>query len=123
MRTINNDGPVYLQLDILNMLEYGGTDAKNIKNAMDVVFDEERGKVSITSKDYQKKMIGATADSASVNMGAHKDILNQMTESRQCILKINCVNYRIELAAKSVVTDSVFEEEEQFYFFITEDPS
>lgn len=41
----------------LNMSEYGGTDADSIKNAMDGVFDEERDEVSLTSKDYWKKMI------------------------------------------------------------------
>ena len=39
-RITKNGTPIYLLVDLLNMSEFGGTDADSIKEAMDGVFDE-----------------------------------------------------------------------------------
>ena len=51
-------------------------------------------------------------------MGAYRRVLTQLAESRDCLLKIHCVNHHIELAAKKVVNDSVYSEVEILYLTI-----
>ena len=115
VRTVRNGFPIYLLLDLLNMSEYGGTDALSIKTAIDGTFDEESGSVKLSADDYRRKMISATADGASVNMGAYQGVLTRLSTTRDWLLPIHCVNHCIELAAKKVVTDSVYKSVEEFY--------
>lgn len=117
-RIVRNGAPLYLLVDLLNMSEYGGTDANSIKEAIDSIFDETNGSIKLTEEEYRRKIISATADGASVNMGAYRGVLTQLEESRDWLLKIHCVNHRIELAAKKVVNDSVYSEIETLYLTI-----
>jgi len=51
-------------------------------------------------------MISATADGGSVNFGIYKSLLTQLSEDRPWLLKIHCVNHRLELAVKDAMKDS-----------------
>ena len=117
-RITRNGSPLYLMVDLLNMSEFGGTDANSIKEAMDSVFDEENGAIKISSEDYMRKLISATADGASVNMGAHLGVLTQLQQNRNWLLQIHCTNHWIELAAKKAINDSVYTEVETIYLTI-----
>lgn len=59
--------------------------------------------------------MGATADGASVNTGCHKGVLTQLGEERPWLLKIHCVNHRIELAVKDATNIKYFKKAEKFY--------
>ena len=117
-RIVRNGTPIYLLVNLLNMSEFGGTDADSIKDAIDSVFDEHSGTIKLSAEDYRRKLITATAEGASVNMGAYRSVLTQMEETRDWLLKIHCVNHRIELAAKKVASESVYAEVETLYLYI-----
>ena len=117
-RVVKNGSPTYMLLTLLNMSEYGGTDANSIKSAIDGVFDAECGDIKLTEGEYRRKLISSTADGASVNFGAFQGVLTQLAENRDWLIKIHCVNHRVELAAKKVINESVFTDVEQFYLSI-----
>ena len=122
-RVVRNGSPIYILVNLLNMADYGGTDADSIK----------QGDIKLTEEEYHRKLVSATADGASVNFGAYRGVLTdgasvnfgayrgvltQMSENRDWLVKIHCVNHRVELAAKKVVNDSVFLQVEEFYLSI-----
>ena len=72
------------------MSEYGGQDSDSIKLALDGIFDETNGKIPMSPEKYRLKLISATADGASVNMGVHNGVLTQLSEYREWLLKIHC---------------------------------
>jgi hypothetical protein len=66
-------------------------------------------------EDYQNKVVSATADGASVNMGCYRGVLTQLKD-RVWLLILHCINHRIELAVKdSFKEESAFDEVEEFY--------
>ena len=61
-------------------------------------------------------MVSATADGASVNMGNLTGTLTQLQHERPWMLKIHCVNHRVELAVKDVMSqDPNCAEADKFY--------
>ena len=97
------------------MADFGGTDADSLKKAIDGVFDLENGKVKLTQEEYTFKVIGSTADGASVNFGIHKGLLTQLARTRPWMLKVHCVNHRVELAFKESIKDSTFDDVDKLY--------
>ena len=79
VRTERNGIPVYFVASILEMSQYGGTDADSIKKAIDDVFVE---KLFLDEDQYVYSMISSTADGASVNFGKYRGVLTQLKSAR-----------------------------------------
>jgi len=86
------------------IFSYGGANATAIKKAVDKIFTEKYNLGDV--EQYCDKMISATADGASVNFGIYKGLLTKLSEDRPWLLKIHCVNHRLELAVKDAMKDS-----------------
>lgn len=112
-RVERNGGPAYLMASLLQMSKFGGTGAQATKDAIDSVF-KEGGILELN--DFVHKLIGSTADGASVNFGAYGGLLKKLEdEGRPWLVKIHCVNHRTELAVKDAFKDSVFKTVDSFY--------
>ena len=107
--------PVYITLSLLEMSDFGKTDATSLKERTDQVFDKEKGFLRLDSKKYEQRLVSATADGASVNFGADNGLLTKIAATRPWLLKIHCSNHRTELAIKTVFEESVFKEVEDLY--------
>ena len=44
--------PVYITLSLLEMSDFGGTDAASLKEGIDQIFDKEKGFLRLDSKKY-----------------------------------------------------------------------
>ena len=104
---------MYFLVSLLEMSEWGGTNAESLKAGIDSIFDPVNGKIPLG--DYQTKLVSCTADGASVNFGHISGLLTRIGRERNWLLKIHCSNHRIELAVKSAFKDSKFEELDEFY--------
>ena len=96
---------------LLEMSNWGGTDATSLKEGIDNIFQNGSFKID----DYQTKLISVTSDGASVNFGKNTGLLTQMSAEREWLLKIHCANHRIELAVKDAFKESAFDEVDRFY--------
>ena len=84
--------------DLLQMSRYGDTDAVSLKNGIDSIF---KPKGPLPCEDYNVKLVALTSDGASVNTGQITGLMTRIAnEGREWLLKIHCVNYRVELAVK-----------------------
>ena len=97
---------------LLEMSEWGGTNAKYLKLAIDNIFSE---KGHLPLKGYETKLIAATADGAAVNFGHIQGLMTRLCAERNWLLKIHCINHCIELAVKDAVKKSQFKKIEDFY--------
>ena len=72
--------------------------------------------MNIETEKYRISLVSATADGANVNMGAIRGTLTQLQQERPWLLKIHCVNHRVELAVKNAMTSNTYVgEAEKFY--------
>ena len=69
LRIEKEDVSVYLASSLLEMADFGGTDAHSLKNALDSVFNDTG---NVLCADYETKLVSATSDSGNVNLGVHK---------------------------------------------------
>lgn len=122
VRTERNGIPVYFVVSLLEMGDLGGTNANSIKAAIDGIFqqagddDDHAVNGMIPLSDYRTKIVSATADGASVNMGVYSGVLSQMKREREWLVTIHCVNHRLELALKDGVKQvAEFHEVDSFY--------
>ena len=115
--------PIYLVVSLLQMASRGGTDADSIKLALDSIFSEDNshandppGPVAMPQEQYLKKLVSATADGASVNMGIYNGVVTQFQNERPWLVPIHCVNHRVGLAIKDTVKEiASFEKCDRFY--------
>ena len=78
-----------------------------------------RNTYELSETDYVNKIVGATADGASVNFGAYNGVLTQFKKDREWLISMHCVNHRIELGVKEAFcSEPIFEEIEEFYIAI-----
>ena len=89
--------PCYFVTSLIEMANFGGTDADSIKKGIDNVYLNE---LNLPSGTYEKKVISVTSDGASVNTGIYRGVLTQLKRERPWLTTIHCVNHRIELARK-----------------------
>ena len=89
---------------------WGGTDADSLKKEIDI-FNNGLFKTD----DYQTKLVSATSDGASVNFRKNPGLLTQLSNNRPWLLKILCVDHRIELALKDAITKLTFQKADTFY--------
>ena len=99
-------------MSLLEMSQFGGSDAEAIKSGIDYVFLQE---MKLSDDAYSTCLIGATADGASVNMGKYSGILTRFKKERPWLITIHCVNHRMELAAKDSMNQSIMIDAQQFY--------
>ena len=92
--------PVYFCLALQDCNEFGGTDADNLKLALDRAFGEDNGLVKLPENTYKYRMISSTADGASVNFGKYSGLLTQQKQNRPWLITIHCVAQRAKLALK-----------------------
>ena len=110
--------PACFVVSLLDMNSLGGMGANTIKKAIDSIFIET-GSVPLTASGYKYKLVSATADGACVNFGIYNGVLTQLKKDRMWLIKIHCVNHRLELAIKDAVKDiSQSKECERFYISI-----
>ena len=95
VRVERNGIPVYFVVSLLEMSEWGGTNADALKRAIDSIF-RPKGNIPLTA--YLMKLVSCTADGANVNMGQISGLLSRIGQDRDWMLKIHCSNHRIELA-------------------------
>ena len=112
VRVERNGIPVYFVVSLLEMSEWGGTNAEALKRAIDSIFGPQ-GNIPLT--DYLTKLVSCTADGASVNMGHISGLLTRLGHDRDWMLKIHCANHRIELAVKAAFKDTKFAQVDEFY--------
>ena len=95
------------------MSQLGGTGAQALKEAIDSIF-KEGGTLELNS--FTNKLIGATADGASVSFGQFGGLLKKLEDDdRPWLVKIHCVNHRTELAMKDAFENSAFNTVDKFY--------
>lgn len=100
---------------LLEMSEFGGTDASSLKNGIDSIFDETNGQLKLDAESYSTKIIGCTSDGASVNFGRKSGLMTRMASTRPWLIKIHCANHRIELAVKDAVNGTDFTSIDDFF--------
>ena len=104
--------PTYFVVALLEMAEFGGTDALSLKQALDSVF--QMGNIPL--EDYETKLVSATSHGANVNLGIYNGALTMMKHERPWLVTIHCANHRLELALKDAVVDiPKFNECDKFY--------
>lgn len=96
------------------MSEWGGTGAAALKNAIDNIFSKN-GRFPL--KNYREKLVSITADGASVNTGVRSGLFTRMDieNDRPWLVKIHCVNHRVELAVSAAFETSPFNAVDKFY--------
>ena len=124
--------PTYLVASLLEMSDWGGTDAESLKNAIDHIFEEQGSipidnyglkLVSVTANGASihtgtigLKLVSVTADGASVNTGKISGLITRFADNRDWLVRIHCVNHRIELAVKDAFANiSKLKDIDEFY--------
>jgi len=106
-----NGLPCYIVASLLEMEDWGGSGAEALKAGIDDIFSVGSLKVD----DYRTKLVGCTADGASVNFGKNNGLLKRLDDDRGWLIKIHCANHRIELALKDAFKESSFSVIDQTY--------
>ncbi len=88
IRCERNGIPTYIVLSLLEMQQFGGTNADAIKKAIDSLF-QNPSIFDIPEEYYRKCQVSCTADGASVNMGKYSGVLTQMKNQRPWLLNIH----------------------------------
>ena len=104
--------PCYFVTSLAEMALFGGTDAQSIKKAIDHSF---LTKMDLGVSKYGTRLVSATADGASANMGKYRGALAQLKLERPWLITIHCVNHRIELAVKATMNNPCIKDIEDFY--------
>ena len=76
-----------------------------MKTSIDDIFQtnlqtSNEEKNAILEKKFERTLVSATADGASVNFGKYNGVLTQMKETRGWLVNIHCVAHRAELSLK-----------------------
>jgi len=115
--------PIYMVASLLEMSDWGGTDATSLKKGIDSIFNT--GNFEMSPGDYRTKLVSVTSDGASVNFGRNTGLLTQFSANRDWLLKIHyalirCTNHRIELAVKDAIKETAFADNfyNSLFFFL-----
>lgn len=104
--------PTYFVASLLEMSDWGGTDAASLKKGIDSIFVEDG---SIPVENYDSKLVSLTSDGASVNTGRISGLMTRFASERNWLVSIHCINHRVELAVKDALTETRFKEIDEFY--------
>ena len=83
------------------------TDAESLKKGITYIFSDS-GSIPLDVEDFKMKFICCTSDSASVNFGTKTCLMTRLSVQRPWIMKIHCVNLRVELAIKEALPETEF---------------
>ena len=104
--------PCYFVTSLIEMANFGGTDADSIKKSIDHVYKNE---MRLPDDIFEKHVVSATSDGARVNTGIYRGVLTQLKNERPWLTTIHCVNHRVELALKDVMARQLFKDAEHLY--------
>lgn len=104
--------PVYSLASLLEMTDRGGATAGSLKQAIDEVYIN---KMKLDGESYKSKLVGATADRASVNTGRFSGVLTRMKSDCPWLITIHCANHCTELAVKEAMKCPMIKGAEELY--------
>lgn len=121
VRVIRGGVPVFYCVSLEDLDSYGDANAENLKQSIDNTFLE---KIKISNDTYSVKLVSATSDGASVNMGIYTGLMARLrNDGRPWLVSIHCASHRSELALKdSLMKQNGFKEMKElltvlFYLF------
>ena len=68
----------------------------------------------MSSNEFQSKVVSETSDGANVNFGQYSGVLLQLKEDRPWMLKIHCINHRVELSVKNAFSHPLLDNVDEF---------
>ena len=89
--------PVYFCASLIEMSDWGGTDAASLKEGIDNIFRDkgidnifrDGGRVPLNDNQYKHKVLGCTSDGASVNFGRNTGLIRRLAVDRPWLIKIH----------------------------------
>ena len=84
--------PVYCCASLIEMSNWGGTDAALLKKGIDNMFGD-KGRVPLKDDQYKQKVVGCTSDGASVNFGRNTVLMRRLAVDCPWLIKIHCTNH------------------------------
>ena len=102
-RVVHQGKPVCLAIGLGDVDRYGNADADNLHKCLRDLFTDASG-LALERDDFYNGMVSAVADGASVNFGSINGVLAQISVKCPWLLKVHCVNHRIELSLKDSLT-------------------
>ena len=106
LRTKRNGHLEYLLISLLG---------NAIIDGINSIFQDKKSNFYKSSNEFQSKVVSVTADGASVNFGQHSGVLPQLKQDRPWMLKIHCINHRVELSVKSAFSHPLLDNVDKFY--------
>ena len=98
--------------------DWGGTDAKSLEKGITHIFSDA-GSITLDVEDLKMKLVCCMSDGASVNFGEKTGLMTRLSVQRPGMIKIHCVNHRVELAVKETVAEREFSKVDDFYYSTT----
>ena len=110
-RVVRSGESTFYCIGLQDIDSYGDATSDNLKLSIDHAFLEM---LNLPPLMYQKKMISAISDGASVNTGSKNGLFVQLKQAdRPWLLTAHCVSHRVELALKGSL-GSEFSEIKEF---------
>ena len=100
---------------LLEMSDWEGTDAESIEKGITHIFSDAVS-IPLDVKDFKMKLVCCTSDGASVNFGAKTGLMTRLLVQQPWMIKIHCVNHRVELAIKEAIVETEFSKVNDFYY-------
>ena len=100
------------------MSNWGGTDAESLEKGITRIFNDA-GSIPLDIEDFKMKLVCCTSDDTSVNFGTKTGLMTRLSVQRPWMIKIHCVNHRVELAIKEAMAETEFSKVDDFYYSIT----
>ena len=98
---------MYFVASLLEMSDWGGTDAESLKKGIDSIFLKD-GKIPMTN--YETKLVSLTTDSSSVNTGRILGLMTRFALERDWLVQIHCINHRVKLSVKDALKETKFKD-------------
>lgn len=95
--------------------DFGMATAHTIIDEINSIFHDKKNKLYMSSDEFQSKVVTATADRANVNFRQYFWVLSQLKEDGPLMLKIHCINHRVELNVKISFLHSLLDHGDKFY--------
>ena len=109
---------VYFVASLLEMSDWGGTDAESVEKGITHIFSDAGG-IPLDIEDCKMKLVHCAADGASVNFGAKTGLMTGLSVQWPWLIKIHCINHCVELAIKEGIAETEFSKVDDFYYSTT----
>ena len=100
------------------MSDWEGTDAESLEKGITHIFSDADS-IPLDVEDFKMKLVCCTSDGANANFGAKTGLMTSLSVQWPWMIKINCVNHRVELAVKEAIADTEFSKVDDFYYSTT----